>query len=175
MTEFTDFNIDDAITAANEDKSKRDLLPNGDYVVLIERCDIADKPSGSRMLEFKLKVTEGPLMNRVCFINECWTSKPKLDGGGNIIEQGKSQPQTHGLLAHLCKALNVTKLPEPMSLCGRRVKAKLGIEKGKGAYEGRDNNKVLVWAPATSAPPAAAPPAAESAKTEVAVDPAAAW
>lgn len=131
-----------------EPESPRELLPAGDYSVILIECDLDKKPTGAVMWEFCLQVTEGPYQNRRVYSSQNYTKK---DGTPNSIGRGH--------LSQLCRCVGVLTPRDTNELLHKRVIAKVGVRKDVG-YDARNECKGFKQ---YQTPPVATTPAASNA------------
>lgn len=124
-----------------------ELLPSGDYPIILVETDLAKKDSGAVQFEFCVQVTEGQYQNRRVYSQQNYTKK---DGSPNAIGRGQ--------VSQICRCVGVMNPKDTSELHHKRLVAKVGVEKSDG-YDPK--NVVKGFKPYQ--PTVASPPAASSA------------
>lgn len=124
-----------------------ELLPAGDYPVILIETDLSKKDSNAVQFEFCVQVTEGPHQNRRVYSQQNYTKK---DGSPNNIGRG--------MVSQLCRCVGVMNPKDTTELHHKRVIAKIGVEKSEG-YNPRNN--VKGFKPYQAPPQQAAAPVAQ--------------
>lgn len=103
-----------------DDSKSFDLMPEGDYSVIVDSAEESESKSGNRMLKMKLKVTEGDFKGRLLFENML------LSGNENAI---KITVNKVGSLLKLNK--KPLSLDDFSSLVGLEAVAKVKVQKSE--------------------------------------------
>lgn len=106
-----------------------DLIPAGEYPVILIETDLSKKESGAVQFEFCVQITEGKFQNRRVYSSQNYTKK---DGSANAIGRG--------MVSQVCRCVGVMNPKDTEELHHKRLVAKVGIEKSEG-YEPRNNVK----------------------------------
>ena len=125
-----------------------DVLPAGDYPVILVETDLAKKDSGAVQFEFCVQITEGQYQNRRVYDSQNYTKK---DGSANSI--GRSQ------LSQLCRCVGVMNPRDTSELHHKRLIAKVGVKSDpeygpKNVVKGFKPYQVAAPQPAASSAPA---------------------
>jgi hypothetical protein len=120
-----------------------ELLPAGDYPVILIETDLAKKDSGAVQFEFCVQITEGQFQNRRVYASQNYTKK---DGSPNNIGRGQ--------VSQICRCVGVMNPTDTTELHHKRLIAKVGVEKSEG-YDPKNN--VKGFKPYQQAPQAAQP------------------
>lgn len=108
-----------------------DLLPEGEYVVSVESCEMKQsKASGDQYLQFKFVVMQGEYTKRLIFHNINKWSKNEM--ARQIADRE---------LSAICHATGIIKPRDTAELVGIPMLAKITIEKDKTGQYG-DKNKI---------------------------------
>jgi hypothetical protein len=119
-----------------------DVLPPGDYAVVIEKAEVKTTKKGDgHYLEICTQITEGPAVKR-----KLW-SRFNIDNPSEVAQRiGQSQ------LAGLCKATGIAVIRDESELLGKTCIARVKVKD--------DSNEVRAWKAVvgTTPPPSFAPP-----------------
>lgn len=112
-----------------EPTAPMELVPAGEYPVILIETDLVKKDSGAVQFEFCVQITEGPYQNRRVYAQQNYTKK---DGQPNAIGRGQ--------VSQICRCVGVMNPRDTSDLHHKRLIAKVGVEKSDG-YEPRNNVK----------------------------------
>lgn len=107
-----------------------ELLPSGDYPVILIETDLVKKDSGAVQFVFCVQITEGPHQNRRVYSQQNYTKK---DGTPNAIGRGQ--------VSQICRCVGVMNPRDTSELHHKRLVAKVGVEKGTDGYADRNEVK----------------------------------
>lgn len=116
-----------------------EVLPAGDYPVILVETDLSQKESGAVQFEFCVQVTEGQFQNRRVYDSQNYTKK---DGSPNAIGRGQ--------VSQICRCVGVMNPRDTSDLHHKRLIAKVGIRKDD---EWGNKNIVKGFKPYESAQP----------------------
>jgi hypothetical protein len=127
--------LDHAINVADlpvdEGVGNYDPLPDGDYEVSVQKCELKDTKDGTgNYFNLQLQVTEGKFAKRVLFA--MITRKNKSD---------KAEQIGHGQLRTLMESGGITTLSDTDQLIGVGVSVRVGSKE----YNGTVSNEVKGW------------------------------
>lgn len=123
MANLGDFNPADVDPVA-----PRELLPAGEYAVILIETDLVTKDSGAVQFKFCVQVTEGAYQNRRVYSHENYTKK---DGTPNSIGRG--------MVSQICRCVGVMSPKDTSDLHHKRLVAKVGV----GQSDGYDPKNVV--------------------------------
>lgn len=106
-----------------------ELIPAGEYPVILIETDLVQKDSGAVQFEYCVQITEGEFQNRRVYSQQNYTKK---DGMPNQIGRG--------FLSQICRCVGVMSPRDTSELHHKRLIAKIGVQQDKG-YEPRNNVK----------------------------------
>jgi len=133
---------------ANNVKPKEDfeVIPPGDYPVMIVKSDMTDTSTGGKMLVLELDVIDGEFKGR-----KLWDRLNLVNANAKAVEIAERT------LSSICHAVNVLSVADSEQLHGRAMFAKVVVQpagKDKNGVERGAKNEVKNYAPAGSAPAA---------------------
>lgn len=143
MSDITeDLDWDSVLEGVAEDEKENpgggsdfEAIPNGDYPVVVQESDKQVSGSGNDMIKVKIRITEGPYVNRVLFSYIVF-SKGSPKGMRITLDKLAAFGVTRDSLA-----LSKPSIPEIASmLIGRQALAKVAIQ-DSGEYKGRNEVK----------------------------------
>ena len=115
-----------------DERGDFELLPNGDYTVVVTESDVAATKNGGQMLKLTPEIVDGKFKGR------------KLWNNLNIVNASEdAQRIAHQTLAKLVKAIGKDTVNDTNELHGIRVLAKVKTEPAKGEYPAR--NKIVAY------------------------------
>jgi hypothetical protein len=137
-----------------------DLIPPGEYDAVITKSEVKGTSTGGKMLKLQLQICNGPLQNRVLFDQlNLWNSNAQA------VQIAK------GTMSAICRAVNVLTPKDSSELHDKPMRISVGIQKGKGDYEGQDQNRIKAYKPRQSGGPAPTAPAGPTVAQTVAQQP----
>lgn len=125
-------------------------IPDGDYVVAITNAEIKDTSSGGKMLVLDMEIQGGKHANR------------KVIERLNIVNSNETAVKIAlRRLADISDSIGLKSLTDTEELIGKRLIAKISIEKGKGTYvdkygeikERTDQNVIKKYSPVLGSTP----------------------
>lgn len=149
MSNLNDLNFN----AQNEEPAGFDVLPAGEYDVVITNSEVKPTSTGGKMLKLQLQVMNGQYQNRLLFDNlNLWNNSQK------------AVQIARGTLSAICRAVNILTPQDSSELHGKPLRVKVVIEKSD---EYGEQNRVKAYKPREAGPAftlaAQQPPAANGA------------
>lgn len=141
MADLTELGFD----ANQVEPNSFDLIPAGEYDAVITKSEVKPTSRGGRLLKLQLQILNGTYQNRVLFDQlNLWNDNPQA------VQIAK------GTMSAICRAVNVLTPRDSSELHDKPLRVSVGIQKGKGEYEGQDQNRIKAYKPRQAGPAVAA-------------------